>query len=66
MAEVKAFELYAIAYNVEIGTNGIFFSKNNGVFWEKVSDEGFYSIRIADKNNAWLSGNEVVAKMTIY
>lgn len=48
-----------------VSTNGIFYSKNYGKLWEKVSDEGFYSIRIYDKNTAWLSGNNVVAKMVI-
>ena len=50
-------ELFAVS------TNGIFFSNNAGKNWNKVSDEGFYSIRIVNKNTAWLSGNEVVAKM---
>ncbi|MFD1293929.1 oxidoreductase [Lutibacter holmesii] len=50
-------ELFAVS------TNGIFFSNNSGENWKKVSDEGFYSIRIANKNTAWLSGNEVIAKL---
>lgn len=52
-------ELFAVS------TNGIFFSNNAGENWSKVSDEGFYSIRIFDKNTAWLSGHEVIAKMKI-
>jgi photosystem II stability/assembly factor-like uncharacterized protein len=48
-----------------VSTNGIFYSNNSGNNWQKVSEEGFYSIRIANKNTAWLSGNEVVAKMDI-
>lgn len=48
-----------------VSTNGIFYSNNSGENWKKVNDEGFYSIRIANKNNAWLSGNEVIAKMNI-
>ncbi|WP_456461072.1 oxidoreductase [Lutibacter sp.] len=51
---------------VAVSTNGIFYSKNSGRSWEKVSDEGFYSIRFASKNTAWLSGNEKIAKMNIY
>ena len=48
-----------------VSTNGIFYSKNYGKDWKKVSDEGFYSIRLFDKNTAWLSGNNVIAKMII-
>jgi photosystem II stability/assembly factor-like uncharacterized protein len=49
-----------------VSTNGIFYSNTSGENWKKVSDEGFYTIRIVDKNTAWLSGEEVVAKMSIH
>jgi len=52
-------ELFAVS------TNGIFYSKDKGLNWDKVSDKGFYSIRFASSNTAWLSGNEVIAKMTL-
>ncbi|UMB54710.1 oxidoreductase [Lutibacter sp. A64] len=57
--ETEGKEVFAVS------TNGIFYSKNYGKEWEKVSDEGFYSIRFYDKNTAWLSGNTKIAKMTI-
>lgn len=57
--ETNGEELFAVS------TNGIFFSNNSGENWRKVSDEGFYSIRIANKNTAWLSGHETIAKMNI-
>ena len=57
--ETEGKELFAVS------TNGIFYSKNYGKQWEKISDEGFYSIRFYDKNTAWLSGNNVIAKMKI-
>jgi len=50
---------------ISVSTNGIFYSNNAGRNWEKVSNEGFYAIRFVNSNNAWLSGNEVIAKMTI-
>jgi photosystem II stability/assembly factor-like uncharacterized protein len=50
---------------IAVSTNGIFYSNNQGRNWSKVSDESFYTVRIFDKNTAWLSGNEVIAKMTI-
>jgi len=52
-------ELFAVS------TNGIFYSANSGENWKKLSDESFYSIRLANKNTAWLSGNEIIAKMTL-
>ncbi|WP_111707569.1 WD40/YVTN/BNR-like repeat-containing protein [Lutibacter citreus] len=57
--ETEGMELFAVS------TNGIFFSNNYGNNWQKISDEEFYSIRFFDKNTAWLSGNKVIAKMTI-
>lgn len=48
-----------------VSTSGIFFSNDSGRNWTKVHNEGFYSIRIANKNTAWLSGHEVIAKMNI-
>lgn len=50
---------------IAVSTNGVFYSNNQGRNWTKVSDEGFYSIRLFDKNTAWLSGHEVIAKMDI-
>lgn len=50
---------------IAVSTNGIFYSNNTGKNWENVSEEGFYSIRIVNKNDAWLSGNEIIAKMKI-
>ncbi|MEX1382167.1 WD40/YVTN/BNR-like repeat-containing protein [Lutibacter sp.] len=57
--ETEGKEIFAVS------TNGIFYSKNYGENWEKVSHEGFYSIRLFDKNTAWLSGNNIIAKMNI-
>ena len=32
---------------------------------KRIGNEGFYTIRIITKNTAWLSGEEVIAKMNI-
>jgi len=55
----KGNEIFAVS------TNGIFYSNSSGLNWKKVSEEGYYSIRIANKNTAWLSGSEVISKMKI-
>lgn len=57
--ETEGKEIFAVS------TNGVFFSNNSGLNWHKVHDEGFYSIRLANKNIAWLSGFEKIAKMKI-
>ena len=48
-----------------VSTNGIFYSNDSGETWQKVSNQGFYSIRFVTNKFAWLSGENVIAKMTI-
>lgn len=48
-----------------VSTNGIFYSFNSGETWKKLNNKGFYSIRFVSKNLAWLSGNNIIAKMVI-
>ncbi len=50
---------------VAVSTEGIYYSGNKGESWKKISDEGFFSIRFIDKNSAWLSGNNKIAKMQL-
>lgn len=50
---------------VAVSTEGIFFSKNKGEDWNKISNQGFYSIQFINKNKAWLSGENKIAKMNI-
>jgi len=48
-----------------VSDNGVFYSKSSGKTWEKVSDEAFHSIRFVNEDTAWVSGNEIIAKITI-
>ena len=48
-----------------VSTEGIFYSSNAGAYWQKISEEGFYSVRFADSNTAWLSGNEKIVKVKL-
>ncbi len=48
-----------------VSTEGIFYSKNSGKNWLKLSDEGYYSIRFVNQHTAWLSGNNKIAKIYI-
>ena len=50
---------------VAVSTEGIFYSNTEGVKWIKLSDEGFYSIKFINKNSAWLSGNQKIARMQL-
>ncbi|MDP3313244.1 oxidoreductase [Lutibacter sp.] len=50
---------------IAVSTSGIFYSKNAGRDWAKISNEGFYTVRMSSKNTGWLSGNEVIAKFIL-
>ncbi len=46
-------------------TKGVYFSNNRGRSWTKVSDQGYYTLRMINKNSAWLAGHEKVALLNI-
>ena len=48
-----------------VSENGVFYSKSSGKAWEKVSDDGFHAIRFVNEHTAWVSGDEVIAKISI-
>ncbi len=48
-----------------VGKTGISFSNDGGITWKEVSDQSFYTIQFVNRNVAWLSGNEKVAKLSI-
>jgi len=50
---------------IAVSTEGIYYSKNKGEIWHKISDKSYYSIMFIDKNTAWLSGNNKIAKMQL-
>ena len=50
---------------VAVSTEGIYFSNNKGETWKKISDKSFYTIKFANKNTAWLAGNNKLAKIQL-
>lgn len=50
---------------IAVGITGISFSNDAGISWKKISEEKFYSIQFVNKNTAWLSGAQKIAKLTI-
>lgn len=48
---------------ISVGSPGISYSADGGDTWQSLSNEGYYTIRIADENTAWLAGNGRVARM---
>ncbi len=50
---------------IAVGKTGISFSSNAGKTWKNISKKGYYAIQWIDKNNAWLSGNNKLAKLMI-
>jgi len=52
-------ELFAVS------TEGIYFSNDKGSSWLKVNNEGYFTIKFIDKNNAWLAGHGKIAKLKL-
>ena len=50
---------------VAVSTEGIYFSEDSGDSWKKISNKGFYALRFQNAGTAWLSGNGIIAKMTL-
>ena len=48
-----------------VGKTGVSFSNDGGLTWKQVSDDGFYTIQFANRNVAWLAGNQKVGKMIL-
>ena len=48
-----------------VGKTGISYSNDGGNTWKALSDESFYAIQFVNRNTAWLSGNEKIAKLKI-
>ena len=50
---------------VAVGKTGVSFSNDSGITWKDISSEGYYAIKFVDKNTAWLSGSNKIAKMIL-
>jgi hypothetical protein len=46
-----------------VSTEGIYFSGDSGVTWNKIEEKGYFSVRFIDAEHAWLSKNEEIAKI---
>ncbi len=49
---------------VAVGFTGISYSRDNGVTWDPLSDEGFYTIRFLNDSIAFAAGRNRIAKLT--
>ena len=50
---------------IAVSSEGIYYSINEGNKWNKISDNGYFSIQFTNKSSAWLSGHQKIAKMII-
>jgi hypothetical protein len=50
---------------VAVGRTGISYSYDGGITWKELSSEGYYVIQFADRYNAWMAGNEKIARLTL-
>jgi len=48
-----------------VSTEGMFYSSNKGKLWHKISGKSYYTIQFINKNTAWLSGNNTIAKIQL-
>lgn len=48
-----------------VSTEGVYYSKNSGHNWDKLSDKGFYTIRFKDKNTAFLGGRGTISVLNL-
>ncbi|WP_124980507.1 sialidase family protein [Nonlabens xiamenensis] len=48
-----------------VGTNGIWWSGDQGANWSQLSDEGFYTVKMIDQSNGYLAGHHNISRFTI-
>ncbi|WP_224483294.1 WD40/YVTN/BNR-like repeat-containing protein [Robertkochia aurantiaca] len=48
---------------VATGKNGVFFSNDHGSHWNKLTDQGFYTLRFVNDTMAYAAGNNIIAKL---
>jgi photosystem II stability/assembly factor-like uncharacterized protein len=48
-----------------VSTEGIYYSKNSGMTWKKIGQNGFYSLRFINRDLAWLSVHEKLVKIKL-
>lgn len=46
-------------------TEGIYYSRDRGKNWIQLSDEGFYSLRFANRENLWMSKNNEIVRVSL-
>lgn len=50
---------------VAVSTEGIYYSRDSGEYWEKIGQKGFYSIRFINRELALLSIHEKIVKIKL-
>lgn len=48
-----------------VSTEGIYLSNDSGQSWNKIEEKGFYSLKMVDKETAWLSTHEQIVKIKL-
>ncbi len=48
-----------------VGSQGIWWSKDQGATWKKLSDEGFYTAQMVNSTNGYLAGNNRISSFNI-
>jgi hypothetical protein len=49
-----------------VGSEGIWWSGTEGVLWKKLTDIGFYTVRMVNSKEGYLAGRNKVSKFKLY
>jgi hypothetical protein len=49
-----------------VGSEGIWWSGTEGFLWKKLTDTGFYTVRMVNSNEGYLAGRNKVSKFSLY
>lgn len=50
---------------IATSTEGTYYSVDTGKNWEKIADEGYYTLRMIDQSEAWMATYEKIVKVKI-
>lgn len=50
---------------IAVASTGIYYTRNTGTSWQKISEKPYNTVRFLSKSVAWLGGNEIITKIIL-